>query len=198
MIEPYIRPFYQKTFCDPLAKKLCNFISPNTITLIGILCGILIIPALLYDLTLWALFLLATSGICDTLDGTLARLTQTKSPFGTVLDIVGDRLVEFFIILGLFLVAPETRAMECLLMLGSILICVTSFLVVGIFSENDSKKGFYFSPGIMERLEAFFFFGLMMLCPHFFQELAFLFSFLVFLTAGLRMIEFKRVSNILE
>lgn len=191
MIESYVRPIYQKTFCDPLARILGKSVSPNFITLMGTLVGIAIIPALHYDFINLGLALLVTTGIFDTLDGTVARLFQKDSSYGTVLDITGDRIVEFSIVLGLFFVSPETRTLGCLLMLGSILICVTSFLVVGIFSEKQSQKGFHYSPGLMERPEAFLFFAAMMLLPTLFSELAFLFTFLVFLTAALRVIEFK-------
>lgn len=192
MIEPYIRPSYQYVLGDPLARLMGRFLSPNAITLLSVLTGVTIIPALLFDQLRLALFFLGLTGLLDTLDGTVARLFQKDSPYGTVLDIVGDRVVEFSIVFGLFLVSPESRAVVCLIMLGSMLVCVTSFLVVGIFLKNESHKSFHYSPGLMERPEAFVFFGAMIFFPDHFQILAFLFSFLVILTAFLRLIEFKR------
>ncbi len=192
MIEPYIRPLYQELLGNPLARLLGRRLSPNKITVLGILTGVGIVPALFYDQPMLALILLVLSGLLDTLDGTVARLFYQPSPYGTALDIVGDRLVEFAIMLGLFLVSPEARSLDVLLMLGSILICVTSFLVVGIFSENSSHKGFHYSPGLMERPEAFIFFAAMILFPTSFHTLALLFSSLVGLTAFIRMVEFKR------
>ena len=192
MIEPYIRPHYQKILGDPVASCLGKFLSPNHLTLLSIVIGLAIMPALYYGQTMLALCLLFISGGLDSLDGTVARLFHKASPYGTALDIGGDRIVEFAVLLGLFLVSPETRALDSLIMLGSILICVTSFLIVGVFSENNSKKSFHYSPGLIERLEAFAFFGGMILFPSLFHLLAFLFSFLVFLTALMRMIEFKK------
>ena len=192
MIEPYIRPLYQKILGDPLALMIGKVFSPNAVTLLSVLTGVGIIPALLSDHPTLALVLLVVSGLLDTLDGTVARLFHKESAYGTALDIIGDRVVEFSIVLGLFLVSPETRALVCFIMLGSILVCITSFLVVGIFSNNESHKSFHYSPGLMERPEAFVFFGAMILFPDHFQLLAFFFSFLVLLTAVLRMIEFKR------
>lgn len=192
MIEPYLRPLYQNILGDPAARLLGKFLSPNKVTLLGILVGMGIIPVLYYGFPLSAFCLLILSGILDTVDGTVARLFYQNSSYGAALDIVGDRIVEFSVLLGLFLISPETRALTSFIMLGSILICVTSFLVVGIFSENDSTKSFHYSPGLMERPEAFMFFGLMILFPEIFQLLALLFSFLVFLTALVRMFEFKR------
>ncbi|MBY0291803.1 MAG: CDP-alcohol phosphatidyltransferase family protein [Alphaproteobacteria bacterium] len=198
MIEAYFRPFYQKILGNPIALFLGKFLSPNGITLLSVLTGIGIIPALFYDQGALALCLLVLSGLFDTLDGTVARLYQSSTSLGTVADIVGDRIVEFSILLSFFLVAPESHSLSCFIMLGSVLICVTSFLVVGIFSENTSHKSFHYSPGLIERPEAFVFFGAMMLVPNFFNFLAALFSFLVFLTAFLRLLEFKRSFSVLR
>jgi phosphatidylglycerophosphate synthase len=198
MIEPYIRPFYQTLLGNPLARIMGKVLSPNAVTLMGIGVGVMIVPALYYQCSVLSLILLGLSGILDTLDGTVARLFHKTSHFGSVLDIVGDRIVEFGIVLGLFLVDPEHRAFECLVMLGSIMICVTSFLVVGIFSENTSHKGFHYSPGLIERSEAFIFFGIMILIPAYFHLLALFFTFLVFLTAVMRTIEFRRIMQIYD
>ena len=80
---------------------------------------------------------LLISGYFDALDGTVARMAEQNSAKGTMIDIISDRIVEFAVIFALFLVNPLHRGVCCLLMLGAILICVTSFLVVWIFHENN-------------------------------------------------------------
>jgi hypothetical protein len=102
-------------------------------------------------------------------------------------------VVEASVIIALFAVAPESRALPALLMLSCILLCVTSFLVTAIFSENNSEKSFYYSPGLIERPEAFLFFILMMLVPKTFSLLAYLFSALVLWTTYRRLQEFRQV-----
>ena len=92
----------------------------------------------------------------------------------------------------MWLVDPVHRALWCFLMLGSMLLCITSFLVVGIFVANDSHKSFHYNPGIMERAEAFIFFIAMMLWPSAFVGLAMLFSLLVTLTAIIRLTQFYK------
>jgi phosphatidylglycerophosphate synthase len=194
MLEKYLRTPVQRTFIDPVARSLshANVIHPITITLLGGLAGLTIIP-LLYTGQPWAaVFFLVFSGYLDVLDGTLARLTRKTSATGCVLDITCDRLVEFAVIMGLFLIDPIDRGFMCLLMLGSVLFCVTSFLVVGIFSDNETEKSFHYSPGLMERAEAFGFFIAMILFPNGFDELAFIFSVLVFWTGAYRIFQFVR------
>jgi phosphatidylglycerophosphate synthase len=124
------------------------------------------------------------------LAGALARALDQTSELGTVLDIVGDRIVEFLVFVGLWAYAPLMRGGYVLFMLGASYICVTSFLVVSMFSENKSHKTFHYSPGLIERAEAFIFFFLMILFPSFFGLLAFAFGALVFYTAVVRVYGF--------
>ena len=185
MIDSYLRSPYQRIL-DPIARILR--LNPTLVTLIGAACGIALIPAS----PPIAILLLLLSGFCDTLDGTLARLKKMSSPAGTLLDIVSDRLVESAVIIHLYLVDP-TRGLFCLLMLASILLCITSFLCVGIFSENRSEKSFHYSPGIMERTEAFAFFIAMIALPSLFVPLSLAFATLVALTALIRVVQFSAI-----
>lgn len=190
MIETYIRPFYQRILVDPVARALGKKISPSQVTMLAGIAGLLVLPSLYFEAHLAAIALLLLSGYLDTLDGSLARLTKHCSNWGSVLDITTDRLVEFTVIFALWVIAPDNRSVWVILMLGSILLCITSFLVVGVFTANDSVKGFHYSPGIMERAEAFLFFIAMILWPAWFAILAFLFSVLVLATAIIRLKQF--------
>lgn len=155
MLEHYIRNRFQKAFVTPVIKPLSNFtpVSPMTLTLLGGLTGITTLP-LLYTGHVWmAVLILLLSGYLDIIDGSLARLSNKTSAFGCVMDITCDRLVEFAVILGLFLVDPVNRGFLSLIMLGSVLFCVTSFLVVGIFSDKETEKSFHYSPGLMGSLQ---------------------------------------------
>jgi archaetidylinositol phosphate synthase len=194
MIDTYYRGTYQSFFVNPLVKKLLPFkqITPTTITVMACLSGILVPPLLTMNYPISAIFMMLLSGYLDSVDGSLARESQSSTEFGAVLDIVSDRIVEFAIILGLFFVDPSSRGLLCLFMLGSVLICVSSFLVVGIFIENSTHKSFHYSPGLMERSEAFTLFTLMILFPSYFPIFSILFTFLVFYTAFIRVKDFKR------
>jgi phosphatidylglycerophosphate synthase len=191
MIDSNYRTPYQRLVIEPLLKRaFLKGVSPLTVTLIGAASGILIPLFLYFHLSITALVFLGISGFCDTLDGSLARHKDLSSPRGAVLDIVADRLVEWAILFGLFLYAPESRGLMTIWMLGSVLLCITTFLVVGIFQENSSERGFHYSPGLIERAEAFIFFSLMILFPNFFTLLALLFGSLTLLTATIRIKQF--------
>jgi archaetidylinositol phosphate synthase len=192
MLEKYLRLYYQKWMVERLANKISSKIAPNSITFTSIFLGIFSAILLVLHHSYWAVVLLLLSGYLDTLDGTIARLANKISPFGSGLDIVGDRIVEFAIIFGLYLINPAIRATTTILMLGSILFCISSFLVVGIFTINDSEKSFHYSSGLIERFEAFIFFIAMILVPQYFNYIGNIFALLVALTAFIRMYEFKK------
>ena len=193
MIEGHFRKYYQAVCVEPLLRqKWLQSVSPTSLTIVACLCGVAASPCIAFGWIVPALTLLILSGYLDTLDGSLARLQNRTSPFGTVSDIISDRLVEFTTLLGLYYVDPESRASLTLFMLGSILLCVTSFLVVGIFTDNESEKSFHYSPGLMERAEAFIFFSLMIILPSFFTLFALLFCLLVLTTTAIRLWEFKK------
>lgn len=190
MLDTYLRPFYQPLVTTHLVKKIANHVEPEQLTYAACFCGLAIVPVLLMHIPQLAIILLLLSGYLDMLDGAVARSANKQTASGAVLDILSDRIVEFAVIAGLVLLDPAGRAIYGFMMLGSCYICVTSFLVMGIFMPNESQKGFHYSPGLMERAEAFIFFILMMLSPRFFPLLAVIFSMLVLFTAGVRVREF--------
>ena len=200
MIEHIIRPVYQRWLVDPIVEYIGDRLSPITVTILSGLCGSAVWVALsLFSAPYWAVLFLLLSGYCDTLDGSIARAQQKASPIGASLDITVDRLVEFFIIYALFSVDPQGRGHLCFLLLGSILFCVTTFLVVGIFTKVEGptslKKSFYYSPGLIERPEAFAFFGIMILWPQAFIPLSFMLTGLILYTGSKRLFYFVRVHS---
>lgn len=197
MIDSKYRSPYQRVIINPLLKQpWINRHDPTLYTFCGLFFGLLIPFFLGIQSSVIAFICLALSGFFDTLDGSLARHLKKDSEEGTALDIASDRIVEFAIILGLFFFNPTGRGVHCMLMLGAILFCVTTFLTVGIFTPKDSEKSFHYSPGIIERAEAFFFFALMILFPNAFFGIATLFTLLVILTGILRLNQFYLKNSI--
>lgn len=193
MIEIYLRPYFQFFLINPIAKKIT--FSPKKITYGACLTGILVAPTLILNFPKLAIFLLLLSGLLDMLDGSVARMTNSTSHFGSVLDIVSDRIVELAVIIGLFFVDPTHHAIGTLVMLSSCYLCVTCFLVVGVFTPNQFDKGFHYNPGLVERAEAFLFFIAMIVWPPYFSLLAWIFTGLVLLTSYLHIMQFFKLSN---
>ncbi|MHB1132315.1 MAG: CDP-alcohol phosphatidyltransferase family protein [Chloroflexota bacterium] len=88
----------------PLAASLARAgITPNALTIAGLLLSILvgIVLALGYEVAGGLLFLFA--GLFDTLDGAVARLTGKVTVFGSFLDSTLDRYSEAFVFGGLLI-----------------------------------------------------------------------------------------------
>ncbi|MBK2046234.1 CDP-alcohol phosphatidyltransferase family protein [Allofrancisella guangzhouensis] len=194
MIEQTIRPWFQKHLINTIAAIISTSdVSANTITTLSFITGAISALLILWMPWLAVIFLLL-SGYLDVLDGTIARMQNTSSAFGTMLDILSDRFVESFIIIALFIAQPQI-AWVGLFMMMSIVACVSSFLLVGIFSQQESHKSFYYSPGLMERAETFIFFIIMILLPSTVLWLGILFTILVLWTTFYRVGEFYFYTN---
>ena len=189
MIEQHIRPLLQAVFIDSVAKLLIKKCNPNTITILSFLAGLLSALSLSVNYYLCVVLLLL-SGYLDLLDGSLARLQGCSSQLGTILDILSDRFVESFIIIAIFIYQQPNIAWVGLLMMMSILVCVSSFLLVGIFSQNSSQKSFHYSFGLIERAETFIFFIIMILFPISVFYLGLIYTILVLWTTFYRCYEF--------
>lgn len=185
MLEQRYRQYYQQILVEPVVKVVGN-VSPTLVTVLSGIIGVLVVPVLYFHHQWLAVAILALSGYLDTLDGSLARINNTATELGGVLDIVMDRIVESAAVFALFLFNP-LWGIACFLMLFSNLICITSFLVVGIYVEQNSKKGFFYHSGLIERAEAFIFYALMMLLPAYFYWFAYSYIALVLLSAVLHL-----------
>ena len=197
MLENKLRPKFQTIFVAPVAKKLSHYFTPNQVSIFALGCGLFSALFLVFDWVLASIILLLLSGYFDVVDGSIARIKNESSAFGTMLDILSDRMVEAAIVIALVLRQPELSIVG-LFMLSSMLLCVSSFLVAGIFSTEVSHKSFHYSSGLMERAEAFAFFILMILFPSWSIGLGILFTVLVLWTAGVRLYEFHKMTQSLD
>jgi archaetidylinositol phosphate synthase len=185
----FVQPIIEKT-----AKGLLNIgLSANQVTYIAFLIGLSTGPLIYFEYPIWAVFALWLSGFLDAVDGSMARLTKT-SPWGTVLDVSFDRLVEISVILGLAFRFPDV--MWALLLLSvSIIYSMTIFLTVGAVSEKQGMKSFYYQAGVAERTEGFILFSLMMIFTDYLLLLTLLFFAVELFTGLQRLFEAKRILN---
>jgi phosphatidylglycerophosphate synthase len=75
-------------------------LSPNVVTIVGLLAHLPIAYLITQHYFYWAAGLLVVFGLFDTLDGELARLQNKASSAGMVLDASTDRFKEVFLYTG--------------------------------------------------------------------------------------------------
>src|SRR5437868_1204141 len=76
-------------------------LSPNAVTMAGLLAHVLIAILIAKGHFGWAVILLIIFGLFDTLDGELARLQHRDSAAGMLLDAVTDRMKEILLYAGI-------------------------------------------------------------------------------------------------
>ncbi len=192
MLEKWIRPKLQSIFIVPslLISKLAT---PNQITLFAFIAGLLSAASIAYHQTLLALSLLWLSGLFDMLDGSVARLTAQKTPFGAFIDLISDRLVEASLILGFAYQAPENM-WAYLFFLSALLFHFSTFVTAAALFQNTGNKSLHQEYSYIERAEAFIVFSLMMLLPSYSFWLLTLFSIGIMLDATYRLLKAYRLN----
>lgn len=182
MLDSYGRKYVQSWFEKAGDWCVQQGWTPTQLTLAALACGIGVALAILGELVFIALLLLWVSGLCDVLDGTVARKTGRASKSGAFLDIVCDRAVEVSVILALAWQHPEAHG--ALLVLCTAIICsLTIFLTSAAIVPNTSEKSLHYQAGLIERTEGFIFFSLMLACPGYMAGIAWIFASAVFATA---------------
>lgn len=191
MLDTHARKYVQPSIDKTAHYFLNQGRSADQITIIALFIGLG--TSILYILghPVAAVVLLWLSGFLDAVDGTMARHTKT-SPFGTVMDITFDRVVEVGIILAIAYVHPGVL-WPLLLLTASIIISMTIFLVVGAVSEKAGVKSFYYQAGAAERTEGFLLFSIMMLFPDYLFWSTLLFFAIELFTGIQRFIEASRI-----
>ena len=188
---------HARKYVNPIIELGAEFLlklklTPNNVTILALLLGVSTSIFLYFDMQIIAVTLLWVSVYLDAVDGAMARRSNSSSSFGTLLDIVSDRIVEVSIVLVLGLKFVDVRY-NLIVLTVCILMSMTIFLTVGALSEKKGVKSFYYQAGVAERSEGFIFFSLMILIPSYLGIITNIFSILIIITAIQRFLEAQRL-----
>ncbi|HEY8148185.1 MAG TPA: CDP-alcohol phosphatidyltransferase family protein [Vicinamibacteria bacterium] len=131
---------------DRVAKALR--LTPDAFNVFGLLFGLasgIAIGSGHLELGGWAILL---GGVCDIMDGRVARAQQLSSPYGAFIDSTLDRFVEVFVFLG-FVFYLRAFAYGPLLAAGAI----TGSLLVSYTRARGESVGVLCKEGLMQRAE---------------------------------------------
>src|SRR5262245_2310851 len=171
---------------DALARALVRAgITPNGLSYAALVLG-LVAAALFYaDRGWWALLVLLASGLLDAVDGRVARLSTGSTPWGGVLDLTFDRIVEAAVLLGIALPHPD-RHVPALVLACTWYVNLCVFLAVGAASEQHGEKVISYPPGLLERTEALIFALIVVIAPRFAPAAGYVYAALELITAAQR------------
>lgn len=142
---------HARKYVNPLievgAKLFLKYkLTPNNVTILALLLGMLTSVLVYFDMKVVAVIILWLSGYLDAVDGAMARRINKSSSFGTLLDIVSDRIVEVGIILVLGFKFIDVRY-NLIVLTVCILMSMTIFLTVGALSEKKELNHFIIRQG---------------------------------------------------
>ncbi len=125
-------------------------ISPNQLTLLGMALSILAGVVIGLGHPLWGALLVILGGLCDALDGTIARSTQKVTRFGAFLDSTLDRYSDLALYMGVMALAFSHRDLSLFLwtalaLAGAIMVsytraraeCIIESCQVGIMERPE-------------------------------------------------------------
>lgn len=138
-----------------------------------------------------AVFFLVLSGLADGIDGRVARLGTGSTPWGGVLDLVCDRIVEAAILLGIALPYSHLHA-PALVLAATWYVNLCVFMAVGAVSERQRVKAIVYSPGLVERGEGLFFAVFAGFWPEWAAAAAYVYAALEVITAIQRFVAGRR------
>jgi CDP-diacylglycerol--glycerol-3-phosphate 3-phosphatidyltransferase len=142
----------------PLIKILARWgINPNSFTLAGLIITSMAAVAFIMGHLRLGGFLILLGGLCDTIDGSLARFTNKATRFGAMFDSAVDRYSEFVMFFGMvvyFVMLKDypTSVVTFFALCGSIMVSYSR--------ARAESLGFDSRVGIMQRPERIVFLGL--------------------------------------
>jgi len=183
MLDKFITPVIKPMLNTVVAVLHKRGITPDQLTMVGFLIGMLALPLLAFEFWYGALAAIAVNRVFDGLDGALARYAQQSSSAGGYLDITLDFLFYAAIPLGFILANPEQNAIAGSILLAAFIGTGSSFLAFAIAAEkyNLDKpqfkyKSFYYLNGLTEGTETIALFVALCIWPQYFVLLAGIFA----------------------
>ncbi len=126
MLRKHVYPYIQDIINELASALQKAGIKPNHLTYLGLVLSFFSAVSYSYGFFFYGAMVLLAAGICDTLDGALARKEKRASSFGAFLDSVIDRYSDFFILSGILIYYMKYQeygiaVLVLVVMLGSIL-----------------------------------------------------------------------------
>jgi len=140
VVNPILSCFKNQTF------------SPNWITIMSGIIGLIGVYFSAIDERIWALVFFWVGRIADGMDGAYARLTNQTSDFGGYLDILVDFTIYGTVPLGVAIAHPSTGAFVALVLLEVTFFVNAAglFFLSALIEKNENAKKKYESKGKKE------------------------------------------------
>jgi len=187
----------------PIIRNIASLLArlgihPNIITVLGFLLSL--IPAVFYAIgkPIVGGILLLLTNVFDSIDGTVARMSNKETRFGAFLDSSLDRFSEFALFLGIayyFRNDPVNLFLTLLAMFGSFMVSYTRARAEGLDGDIASGRDQSIRVGPMDRTFRILYLFFMSFLWNWFTFLMGIYVFLVYLTVLRRIYGFYKVDR---
>ena len=141
-------------FLNPVVSVLGDLgVSPFLISLLGVGLSIVGAVVLAGGRLFWAGIILLGAGLCDVIDGSLARSRNMASRFGAFIDSTFDRIAEFACFGGIFVYLIERPQGFGLLEYLAAFVALTGSILTSYTRARAEGLGLACSVGLFERPE---------------------------------------------
>ena len=193
MLDTHARRFVEPVILEFARRLHARKVTADAVTWAALLVGVGA-GALTWAGHPWlAVLALWLSGFLDAVDGSLARLSDASSAWGTVLDVTFDRVVELSVLFALAVLYPDAR-LALVGLVSTIVVGMTVFLTVGAVTEKKGVKSFYYQAGVGERTEGFVLLTAMLVFQErYLTETTLVFVLMMLVTIFQRLSEARRI-----
>lgn len=178
---------------EPVARALSGNISPNLVSFIALIPGLISAAAIVQGEWVWGIGFWFLNRILDGLDGVMARMYDKKSDFGGYLDLLLDYVIYLGIPIAFVIGTPSPVYVWSLIaLLASFQInslswtLLSSLLEKRQLADSTRQTSIAMPSGLIEGGETVLFYTLFYLMPSYVPWLFGLMAVLVFITAGQR------------
>lgn len=138
-------------FTQPAVRLLAKTpITPNIITWFGFLLTVGAAVLIITEHLVAAGLIVLVAGLCDMLDGALARYTSRTNNFGAILDSTLDRLSEAALLLGILALYARDQSMLHIMLVG---VALLGSLLVSYIRARAEALGIDCRVGLFTRPE---------------------------------------------
>jgi phosphatidylglycerophosphate synthase len=173
LVIPQRRPqeyLVNKYYADPIAIVIVKMayrlgLSPNLLTVISLICGVLAAGSFLTQRWVVGAILLQFHLFFDLADGTLARLANKQTEFGAKLDQISDEIVRFLLFPSIAIVSPVSLWAKIVFVVTIYLdVVIIHFYVLPFIRKNQLLrspwKKWFLDQGIIPGFDIFLVFVL--------------------------------------
>jgi CDP-diacylglycerol--glycerol-3-phosphate 3-phosphatidyltransferase len=139
---------------DPIVSLLASLgVSPMLVSLLGLVLSLYGATLVARGSLLWGGIWLLIAGLCDILDGSLARSRGIESKFGAFIDSTFDRISELTYLCGLIIYYITRPQGYSVFMIVVVCVVLSASLLISYARARLEGLGYTCEVGLMERPE---------------------------------------------